>query len=105
MVSVGNTLNSRDHDMLVTLNTKVDQLTFDIKDIKDNLITRMAKVESRLDAIDLYHAQIPLSQYNDIAKWTENFRANLKFIMIISGISLSLFGAIIERLLQLWFKF
>lgn len=91
--------------MLVVLNTKVDQLTFDIKDIKDNVITRISKAEARLDAMDIYHASIPLKDYDTIARWTENFRSNIKFISIIGGTCIAIVGAIIERLLQMWFRF
>ena len=100
-----NTLVPRDHDILVVLNTKVDQLTFDIKDIKDNIVVRIAKVEARLDSMDVYHAGIPLKDYEDIARWTSNFRSNIKFITFVGGLCVAIIGALIERLMQIWFKF
>lgn len=100
-----NTLAPRDHDMLVVLNTKVDQLTFDIKEIKDNIITRIAKAEARLDAIDLYHAAVPLKEYGDLAKWVDTFRSNYKLIITFGGIFAGIIGAIFEKIIQNYFRF
>lgn len=91
-----------DHDVLVTLNTKFDILAIDVKDIKDNLITRIVRVETRLDAMDVYHASIPLKDYDAIAKWTENFRSNLKFVMAIAGLSMAIIGGLVSQLLARW---
>lgn len=96
---------SRDHDMLVTLNTKVDQVTFDIKDLKDSLIIRMAKAEARLDAEDVYHAAIPLKQYDDNSKWVDSFRSNYKLILAFIGISSAAIGGFIDHILTKMFHF
>lgn len=93
-----------DHDVLVTLNTKFDLLAIDVKDIKDNIVARIAKVETRLDSMDLYHASIPLKDYEALAKWVENFRSNLKFLFTVAGLSLAIVGGLVSQILVKWLK-
>lgn len=45
-------MNMKDHDMLVTLNTKMDGVVVDIKDLKDGLSTRLSAVETRVKIIE-----------------------------------------------------
>lgn len=93
---------SKDHDILITLVTKVDQLTLDIRDLKTDLITRVAKAEARLDANDVFHAAIPLKDYDEIARWAGNLRANFKLIIIVGGVIVSILASVLSKLIGEW---
>jgi hypothetical protein len=93
-----------DHDLLITLNTKVDQLTSDLRDLKDNLLSRIIRAETRLDSMDVYHAAIPLKDYDDIARWTQSFRSNIKFIAPLLLALVSVAAGLIARVMQVWLK-
>lgn len=97
-------LPGRDHDMLVGLNIKVDQLTTQISELKDNSLMRIAKAESRLDAIDVYHATVNQQEVIATIEWTKSFRSNVKLIATLGGVTLATLGGLIGNLIQKWFK-
>lgn len=92
----------RDHDLIVTANVKLDGLVKDIQDIKQDLMGRMSRIETRLDAMDVYHAKIPLEKYESLANWTENFRSNIKLMMVFSGLLFGVISAVITQFVMRW---
>jgi len=97
--------NRNDRDMLIMLNTKVDQMGFDIKDLKEGVLERLVKVETRLDAEDVFHAAIPLDHYKANSEWVDNFKSNYKLILFFIGLASAAFGGFIDHLLTKFFKF
>lgn len=89
-----------DRDLLIRLDTKVDGLQDQIKDIAMGTTMRLAKVEARLDQEDIYHAKIDLNYYNDLAKWASGMRANLKVV----GAIFMFFNAVITTCVVLIIK-
>jgi|GEM_PF-5365220 len=89
-------LSRSDRDILVAVATKQDLMAKDVADIKIDLVSRIAKSEARLDVIDIYHAGIPLKEYEDIAKWTMKLRTNLKFILMSWSFVVGALGAYIS---------
>lgn len=98
-------LSRTDRDLLIAVSTKQDLMAVDIKDIKTDLLGRIMKTEGRLDAIDIYHASIPLKEYENIAAWVVNFKSNIKFMMVAAGLLFSILGAVVGRILEKWFRF
>lgn len=92
----------KDHDLIVTANVKLDGLMVDIKDIKQDLMGRMTRIETRLDAIDVYHARIPLEKYEALATWAEGFRSNIKLMMVFSGLLFGVISAVITQFVMRW---
>ena len=91
-------LSVPERDLLVTLNTKVDQLTLDVREVRDGLAVRMGKAEQRLDQIDVYHARVPMKRYEDLASWVEGFKSNYRMVLIFGGLIMGVVGAVVERL-------
>mgnify|MGYP001613853257 CR=1 FL=1 len=94
------TLNKADRDMIITLNVKVDRLISDVKDIKDDTVTRITKIETRLDSMDTYHAGIDLAHFRDNSKWVDDLRANFKLFLIVGGIILTIIQAVVIQLIN-----
>jgi hypothetical protein len=78
----------------------ISEIKIAVKEIKDSLLERIIKLETRMDAQDVYHAAIPLKKYDDLANWGTSFRSNYKIILTIGGILVGLIGAAVDQLLQ-----
>lgn len=81
-----------DHDMLIRLDTKFDNLAIQMKTATDGLATRIVALETKADQVDVYHAKIDLNRFEEDAKWIEGFRSNLKLFIFIG---LPIYGAVI----------
>lgn len=93
-----------DHDLLVRLDTKVDGLTQSFQDFHLSLAARVLKTETRLDAIDIYHAAIPLAQYQQAYEWVTKFKNNLTFTVAVGGAMMALLGGVISAILVRWLQ-
>lgn len=98
----GNVLPTNDHDLLIKLDTKMDGLANNLKDFQTNLITRVSRVENRLDQEDIYHAKIDLTRFNTLADWVENLKSNFHLLLAIGGLVVAIIGGIIARLIFYW---
>ena len=97
--------NRADRDLLITLNAKFDQLALQFKDLRDGTLTRIAKLEVRMDAQDVYHAGIPLKRYDELATWVEGFRSNYRLVLFFGGVFLGILGGVASQLLSKIFHF
>lgn len=104
-----------DRDLLIRVDTKVDAMAQQIKDLSDGTSMRLlkletkhetdlAKVNARLDAQDVYHAKINLEYYNGLAKWVETFKANIGLIYGLVVLFNGLITALILWAIQTIFK-
>ncbi len=93
-----------DHDLLIALNVKVDRLTADMRDNNTDNTTRIARVETRLDAIDNYHAGIDLPHFKANSEFVDDLRANWKFIIGISGIALAIIQVAVTVITHYYLK-
>lgn len=92
-----------DHDVLIRLDAKVDDLKAQVGDLKSDLIARVTKLEAWKDTQDVYGAQ-----FNDapaLAQYIRSFRSNLKLIASIGLPIYALAIAVLTRLLAKWFGF
>ncbi len=100
--SIPNTLSPIDHDLLIKLDTKMDGLSLNLKDFQTNLITRVSRTEARLDAEDIYHASIPLKDYDNAFHWVEGIRSNFNLLVSLGALLAATLGAIISTVITRW---
>lgn len=91
--------NASDHDLLIRLDTKVDQLTKDVKLMSDGISTKIASIDIRVNAIEkLIDETQPLEvikQIKDNTEWISGFKLTWKLLLaVFSTVSLIL-GAIL----------
>ena len=78
-----------DHDTLVRLETKLDQLTVDVKDLKDGTNVRIANLEKRMDDMetirDRYNPKslVPMIQAHE--QWIHDYKLTQKLLLIAAG--------------------
>lgn len=97
-----NNLPISDHDLLTKLDVKMDSLAMDFKDFRESIILRLIKAESRLDGMDIYHAAIPLKEYDGAYHWVMNLRSNFQLILIVGGALMAVVGGIVANILSKW---
>lgn len=102
MDSTTNSLPLNDHDLLIKLDTKMDGLSTNLKDFQTNLITRVARTENRLDTIDIFHAGIPLKDYDSAYQWVQRIRANFWLLVGIGAVLTATIGALVNNLISSW---
>jgi hypothetical protein len=56
------TPNGKDHDILVTLNVKVDRLITDMKEVKEGSTVQLADHEKRIEALEAIGTKYPASE-------------------------------------------
>lgn len=96
--------NPPDHDLLIALNVKVDRLSIDVRDNHTDSESRVSKIETRLDAIDKYHAGIDLPHFRANSEFVDDLRANWKFILGFGGVLLAIIEAGLSELIKIYFK-
>ncbi len=97
--------NFTDHDLLITLNAKFDNLSIDVKTMGDGLSTRVALLEKWREDMDIYHAKIPLEEYEKLAESYKGFLSNWKLLTIITAPIFAILVAVISELIRHLFGF
>lgn len=90
--------NISDHDLLITLNTKFDNLAVDVKIMGDGLTGKVMKLEQRMDDRDLEMASYPFKDWKVLLEWVKDIKANIKFILFIGTPIVALVIALISRI-------
>jgi len=83
-----------DHDMLVRLDTKFDQMILDIKDLKDGIALRMSSVESRVELLEKVNDSInPVAMHTTLSElvlkirdWQTTYKAWLWGASVLGGV-------------------
>lgn len=78
-----------ERDLLIRLDTKVEGLTSEVKDIKADIISRMAKAEARIDSLELVNA---------------GFKANIKLIGFVITVLAATIGGVAATVVGKVFK-
>lgn len=94
-----------DHDLLITLNAKFDNLSIDVKTMGDGLSSRVNVLELWKEQIDIYHAKIPLEKYGKLAESYERLQSNFKLIAIVGTPILAILVALISEAIRHFFGF
>lgn len=104
-----------DRDLLIRVDTKVDAMADQIKDLADGTQMRLSKVETkhetdnakvvaRLDAMDVYHAKIDLVRFEALATWVSNVKANVALLFTIWTLLGGVITALVLWAIQSWLK-
>lgn len=88
-----------DHDLLNRLDVKVDDIKIQVQNLKDDSIARLAKLELRVDKIEVYNAQFPDAK--ELASNVRVFQSNWKVIAVIWSALISIMTAIVVRILTM----
>lgn len=96
-------LNNADHDLIISLNVKVDRLITDMRDNHADNTSRISKIESRLDTIDIYHGSIDLPHFKNNSEWIDDLRANFKLIIAVGGMIFAIIEAFLTSLIRHYF--
>lgn len=91
--------NASDHDLLIRLDTKVDQLTKDVKSMGDGVTLRVSNIEMRINDLEKLRDEIQPETLavvvRDNAEWIKGFKNTWKLLLaVFSTISL-IVGAIL----------
>lgn len=93
-----------DHDLLITLNAKFDNLSIDVKTMGDGLSARVSTLETWRDQVDIYHAKIPLEKYGKLADSYERLVGNWKLFtpifLIVGGIVVAVLSEVVKKFLH-----
>lgn len=95
----------KDHDLLIKLNTLVEQILTEIKELKNSSDTRITRVEARIDALEKINDQLNLpkvvNEVETLKQWVRDFDTRWKTIVGIAGIVGSIAGFVMSQLLRL----
>lgn len=82
-------IQQMDHDLLIRLESKVDGLVIDIKDLKDGTSQKIADHEARLKVIELSHEKIDpekaIEELHLASQWIHDFKLTWKITLGIAG--------------------
>lgn len=80
---MSDTLTTKDHDLLIVLNAKLDQLSIDVKELKDGTSMKIADHELRIKANE---------------KWISEQKLNMRWILTIASVAGSIVTFIITKI-------
>lgn len=94
-------LQRADHDLLIRLETKVDQIVIDIKEVKDGTKAQLISLDQRVKAMEELRDKLaPVELHKMILEdhqWIHDFNLKWKIILGIAGT----IGAIVSFLIYL----
>jgi len=97
-------LQRRDHDLLIRLETLVNSIHVDVKELKDGTAQRLAGLELRTSAIekivDQYKPEPLVRQIEASTQWIHDFGVRWKFAVglagLIGGMVVSIIGIVLN---------
>ena len=96
----------RDHDLLVGLNGKVDRVSEDIKEIKNNSAVTFDNHERRIRSLeDTTKIYDPVSIYRMVKehdRWIEDFKTSWRTALLLSSLLGGVVGFILSIINYLW---
>lgn len=112
-------MNNNDHDILVSVVTKLDQLALDMREIKSDISTKIGKLEIWREQVDLYHAKVNYEDLEPLIAWTTRLKDNDRFlplinwgyrikdnfslIMFLAGSFMIIIGGVLDKILTNYF--
>lgn len=93
-------LQRMDHDTLIRLEAKVDQVVSDIKEMKDGTTTKMVDHETRIKSLEsnvqVIQPETSIKQLREMVEWKSNFQFTWRFIVGASGTVGAIIGALMS---------
>lgn len=95
-----------DHDTLIRVEAKVDQIVTDIKDLKDGVNAKVSDHEQRINVLERIKDEVNLSEtmksIKDSAQWIHDFKVTWKVILAVAGGVGGFVGFLINLLVRLF---
>lgn len=92
---------NNDHDLLIRLEAKLDQVILDVKDLKDGTSMKIANLEIRMNEIEDCHKQIdPIGasgRLKVVEDWVTEQKINIKWLITIASFIGGIAGYIISQ--------
>lgn len=92
-------MQREDHDLLIRLESKVDSLIVDVKDMKDGISQRLADHDTRLRAMEKImedvNPNLRVKQHDELWQWRHDFQLTWKIVIGIAAFIGSLVSFII----------
>lgn len=94
-------LQRSDHDTLIRLESKVDTLIVDVKEMKDGTSTKIAALETRVESIEKVHEKIrpeeSVKLLGEVVDWQKQYKLTWRLVIAM----VSAIGAIVGFLTNL----
>jgi len=100
MPELDDKLRRSDHDTLIRLESKVDSMVNDIKDLKDGTQLRLLDLEARVRIIEKTHDEVrpkeAVEKLDILWTWRNEIMANWKFILAGLGVFAGVLGFLLN---------
>lgn len=97
--------NQKDHDLLIELNVKVQQVLTELKEWRATSDNRVAKVETRVDAIEKTLDQVSIQQMQSVglanAQWIRDFDTRWRTVIAMASFIGGIIGFLVSVLTKL----
>ena len=97
---MNNRIQKSDHDTLIRLETKVDQIVVDFKELKDGLNAKVADLDARVKLMEkLRDEMTPIESHNrinELWQWKHDFSLTWKVIITIASVVGGVVGFILS---------
>lgn len=81
--------NPSDHDLLIVVTTKLDQLSIDIKELKDGTTKTLADHEMRMTSLEKVIAEVNVEKSISLLEkheaWIHDFNVRFTFLLFLAG--------------------
>lgn len=105
-LSITQKMQRDDHDTLIRVETKMDQLVSDVKELKDGLTFRVSQIEMRVADLEKLRDEIQpktaMMKLEEVYQWKHDFKLTWKVILGIVSVTSSIAGAVVSLVLRLW---
>lgn len=82
---IKNPVNMSDHDLLIRVDAKVDNLALDVKDLKDGFSARLVTVENKITQYDKilaeYSPEPIVKQLHENTQWIRDFKTTNRVVI------------------------
>lgn len=101
-------LRRSDHDLLIRLESKVDDIASDVKDLKDGTGTKLNEHELRIRKLEetAEKAQVDkrLNQIDELITWMANTKVSIKYVIAIVATATSILTFFLKLALDYWLR-
>ena len=97
---INNKIQRTDHDTLIRLEAKVDQIGVEIKELKDGLNVKVADLDNRVKLMEKLRDELsPIESHqriNELWQWKHDFSLTWKVIITIASVVGGVVGFILS---------
>ena len=83
-------LQRTDHDLLIRLESKVDSLIVDVKEVKDGTNTQLTDHETRIRVVEKVHEEVnpiqTVKEFRELQQQMHDFKTIWKFVITVASV-------------------